>query len=144
MASASGNESGAMPYAASWRISIQIPPRPQFITGPNWGSRIIPKDNSISCRWNGLTRTPRTFIPPDPSETRRENAFLTASSLSIGRMTPPSSVLWRMSGDTTFITMGKPISVAAERASSSVWTNRFRGTEIPYTSKRPKASGSNR
>ena len=47
------------------------------------------------------------------------NVFLTSATLSIPTLTPPTSVLCKICGETTFITSGKPIFFACFAASSA-------------------------
>ncbi|MGY3411404.1 hypothetical protein ACVWZV_007517 [Bradyrhizobium sp. GM5.1] len=46
-------------------------------------------------------------------------------------MTPPASVLWRMSGETIFITTGNPIEAAILPASPADFATPSFGTAMP-------------
>ena len=60
------------------------------------------------------------------------NVFLTSLTLSSPTLTPPTSVLCKICGDTTFITSGNPIFFACLAASSAEVTSAKGGTLTPY------------
>ena len=103
--------------------STSTPPKPQMITGPNIGSRLIPKiisTPSPAMRW---TTTPSIFAEGTLAQTRSlicAKASRTAAPLVNLRTTPPTSLLWVICADSTLSTTGNPIFSAAAAASSAL------------------------
>ncbi len=58
-------------------------------------------------------------------------AASTASALSRSSTTPPTSLLWVMSGESTFSATGKPISAAQAAASAALTAVRVLTTGMP-------------
>ena len=63
------------------------------------------------------------------------NVFFTSAVLSIPTLTPPTSVLCNICGETTFITSGNPIFFAALTASAGEVARAYGGTLRPYNFK---------
>ena len=90
-------------------------------TGPNTGSRKTPQTASIPPRSCGATRKPRTLALGRRSRTRASiarAACAAASGDARPTTTPPTSVLWAMSGESIFSTVG-PFTHCAARATSA-------------------------
>ncbi len=93
----------------SSRSSTSFPPRPNVITFPNDGSVFPPISTSSPA---GICFS--TMIPVTAASGARaallcmmvRNASSASSGPSIPVMTPPTSLLWTISGEMTFMTTG--------------------------------------
>ena len=114
--------SGGSSMAWSFISSIMVPPAPKAMTGPNGSSVTTPMYSSRPrcLRAMACTVTPLICAPGCFSRTasimscqmsRTAVAFITF------RATPPTSLLWLMSGESIFSATGKPICVAIIMAS---------------------------
>ena len=126
---------GSILNATSLNTSVITPPNPAIIIGPNCGSFCIPTINStppfgtIFSKRIPFTSTP-FFLDNLPYMSL--NVFLTSATLSMPTLTPPTSVLCKICGDTTFITNGNPNFFACFAASSADFARAKPGTFTPY------------
>lgn len=137
MDSASSALTGASRNVTSLRTSTSTPPSPNATTFPNVGSVTAPTMTSCPCGSNSWTCTPS--MRADAAYARAFsmilwNAARTSAAPSTPTITPPASVLCRMSGETIFITTGPPNRAAYDTASSTSVANSSPGTAIPYAS----------
>ena len=126
---------GSILKEISLKISVMIPPTPTIIIGPNCGSFCIPTINSTPPFGTIFSkRIPFTLTPffLDNLPYMLLNVFLTSATLVTPTFTPPTSVLCRICGDTTFITSGNPSFFDAFSASDTVLTNANFGILRPY------------
>ena len=126
---------GSILNATSLKTSVMIPPNPAIIIGPNCGSFCIPTISStppfgtIFSKRIPFTSTPFFF---DKRPYMSLNVFFTSATLSSPTFTPPTSVLCKICGETTFMTNGNPNFFACFAASSAEVTRANPGTLIPY------------
>ena len=142
--SASSFDAGARRNVMSFSTSTRMPPRPNATSLPNEGS---------------VTAPTITSCPPcsicwiwTPSKWAFGSYFLalamivakplsTSSTVFTPTRTPPASVLCRISGETIFITTGKPIPEASFVASAADVATPSFGTGMPYASQTSLPSG---
>ena len=137
---------GSIRNETSRITSVSVPPMPAMITGPNWGSFWSPTitstppspDTMLSSRIP-FTSTPFFF---DSLPCISEKAALASAAPAMPTLTPPTSVLWSIWGETTFMTSGKPISAARFSASSADRASACLGTSKPYEASTDLASSS--
>ncbi len=124
---------GNIRNATSFITSVIIPPRPTMRIGPNWESFWIPTISSTPFGTIFSSKIPLTLTPLFLASLpyMSLNVFLTSLRLSNPTLTPPTSVLCKICGDTTFITRGKPILFACFAASLAEVTSANDGTLTP-------------
>lgn len=137
MDSASSASTGASRNVTSLRTSTSTPPSPNATTFPNVGSVTAPTMTSCPFGSSSWTWTPSIRASAAYARalsTMVWNAARTSAAPSTPTITPPASVLCRMSGETIFITTGPPKRAANDTASSTSRASSSPGTAIPYAS----------
>ena len=119
----------------SFIISVIIPPIPTIMTGPNWGSFCTPTINSTPLGTICSNSIPFTDAVFERRLFISLNTSLASEVFCTPTFTPPTSVLCRISGETTFITIGKPTFLAADDTSFFDVTKAYFGMSTPYFSK---------
>ena len=101
---------GSILNATSLKTSVRTPPKPTMSIGPNCGLFCIPTISSTPFGTIFSSKIPFTLTPffLESRPYMSLNVFLTSAVLSTPTLTPPTSVLWRICGETTFITRGNP------------------------------------
>ncbi len=142
--SASSLVAGARRNVMSFITSTSTPPSPNATSLPNEGSVTAPTitswpPDSICC-----TCTPRSVALASyffALAMMVANAASASCALFTPTITPPASVLCRISGETIFITTGKPMPLASFAASAAELATPSFGTGMPYASHTSLPSG---
>ena len=132
--SASSRDAGASRNVMSFSTSTRMPPRPNATSLPNAGSVTAPTMTSCPPPSICWTCTPRRFafaLYFFALAMIVANAFSASSAVLTPTITPPASVLCRISGETIFSTTGKPMPEASLAASAADVATPSFGTAIP-------------
>ena len=115
ISAASSRLIGATRKTASRSTSTKTPPSPNPTSAPSEASTVVPVKVSTPPRTIAWTSTPEIAAPGTAARARATmslKASRTSCSSARSTRTPPTSVLWTMSGATILSTTGKPAAAA--------------------------------